>query len=437
VSVTFRRDDSIRFLVRGSFASLATRVVGVGLSYVVAVILSRTLGAKGYGLYSIALAWALILVLPSRAGLDFAALRFAAVYLEHGKQDRLRGLVRFTGLAVFGLSIVMGAIVYFLTAAGLTSAPPTLAPGMALIILPVAMLALVAAFLRNARQIVASQLYEQVLRPGLLIAVLGAWALTERSLSAANALVLTAIAALVAMCLGSAHAVRAMGGSGGTADYSPWRQWIALSFPIFLTTIVQELLNQLDIIMLGYLDSPASAGLYSAAWRLSSLITFGLVALAAVNGPLIAGAHARGDTDDLAGIARTTARLGFGASVLATAALVLGARPILQLFGAEFARAYPALLVLLAGGLTNAFTGASAYLLTMTGRQTRALAVFTAALLVSFILNLTLIPHFSIVGAAIASASATIVWNVAMLIYVRRDLGIDASALARPLSGAR
>jgi O-antigen/teichoic acid export membrane protein len=139
----------------------------------------------------------------------------------------------------------------------------------------------------------------------------------------------------------------------------------------------------------------------------------------------------------LARIARTTARLGFGASLLATAALVLGARPILQLFGAEFARAYPALLVLLAGGLTNAFTGASAYLLTMTGRQTRALAVFTAALLVSFILNLTLIPHFSIVGAAIASASATIVWNVAMLIYVRRDLGIDASALARPLSGAR
>jgi hypothetical protein len=35
-----------------------------------------------------------------------------------------------------------------------------------------------------------------------------------------------------------------------------------------------------------------------------------------------------------------------------------------------------------------------------------------------------------VVGAATASASATVFWNVAMLIYVRQRLAINSSALA-------
>ncbi len=429
-----KTDSTTSLLVRGSVASLSTRVVGVGLSYVSAVILSRTLGVNGYGLYSIALAWALILVLPSRAGLDFAALRFGAIYLDQGNASRLRALIRFSGFAVFGLSVIMGMAVYALTAAGLTRAAPALAPGMALVILPVAMLGLVAAFLRNARRIVASQFYEQILRPGLLILGLGAALVAGVRLSPANAMILTGASAIGAMVFGCVHAIRATGAGGGRGDYAPWREWVALSMPMFLTAIVQEILNQLDIIMLGYLDRPEAAGLYSAAWRLASLVTFGLVALGTVNGPLIAAAHARGDSGELARIARTSARLGFATSLLLTAVLVVFGRTVLQLFGADFARAYPAMLVLLVGGLTNAFTGAVAYLLTMTGRQVQALGIFMVALAVSFSLNFLLIPRLSIVGAAIASSGATMTWNIAMLLLVRRRLGIDASALARPPS---
>lgn len=424
-------NDTIGFLIRGSFASLSTRVVGVALSYVTAAILARTLGASGYGIYSIALAWALILVLPSRAGLDFVALRYAAFYIEHGERARLRALVRFTGLAVVGLSVAMGTVLYALTINRLTSAPPELAPGMVLVILPVAILGLVAAYLRNARRIIASQFYEQILRPGLLILALAAAVLAGLRISASTAMILTGMSALAAMALGWFHAVRAMGGGRGRPDYGPWREWVALSVPIFFITVVQELLNQLDIIMLGYLDRPESAGLYSAAWRIASLVTFGLVALTTVNGPLIAAAYARRDTAELGSIARTTARFGFGASLVLTVILMVGGRTVLQLFGPEFGRAYPALLILLIGGLINGFTGAVAYLLTMTGRQTKALGIFALALLVSFALNLLLIPRLSIVGAAIASSSATAVWNLAMLIVVRRELGIDASALAR------
>jgi O-antigen/teichoic acid export membrane protein len=53
-------------------------------------------------------------------------------------------------------------------------------------------------------------------------------------------------------------------------------------------------------------------------------------------------------------------------------------------------------------------------------------------LVLSIALNLLLIPRFGAEGAAVASSSATVAWNLLMLVYVRRTMGIDASALALP-----
>jgi O-antigen/teichoic acid export membrane protein len=88
------------------------------------------------------------------------------------------------------------------------------------------------------------------------------------------------------------------------------------------------------------------------------------------------------------------------------------------------------LAVLLAGGVVNAFTGIVGYLMILTGRERQALAVFAGALALSVALNLFLIPRFGAPGAAISSSSATAAWNLAMLVYVRCTIGIDASALA-------
>jgi O-antigen/teichoic acid export membrane protein len=71
-----------------------------------------------------------------------------------------------------------------------------------------------------------------------------------------------------------------------------------------------------------------------------------------------------------------------------------------------------------------------AYYATLTGRERQALAIFAGALVLSISLNLLLIPRFGAIGAAAASSSATGAWNFVMLGYVRRTLGIDASALA-------
>ena len=420
----------VRFLVRGSAIALATRVAGVGLGYVVAILISRLLGADGYGTYSIAMAWALLLVVPSRAGLDTAALKFAPIYLKRGDYSRLKGFVRFAAVCVVITSLVAGLGVIVAAGLKLTSIPAGASVATAVTIFPIAALGLVGALLRAERRIFASQFYEQLLRPALIIVpLLGAAALAVR-ISASMAVLFGAVGAFVALFLGGFHAMRVLPLSGSGADYSERRAWLSLGGVLLATTVVQEALNQVDIVMLGYLASAREAGLFAAAWRVASLASFAVAAMTTVSGPLIASSYDKGDFGSLGGIARLTARIGFAASLLICVPLALLGGLILRLFGPEFPAAYPALLVLLLGGLANAFTGAVAYLMTMTGRHSRALAIFAGALAASIILNVLLIPPYSIVGAAIASTVGTIGWNLVMLVYVRRAMGIDASAMA-------
>ena len=423
-------DGVVRFLVRGSAVALVTRVAGVGLGYVVAIFISRLLGADGYGTYSIAMAWALLLVVPSRAGLDTAALKFAPIYLERGEYSRLKGFVRFAAGSVLVTSVVAGLGVIVAARLGLTSIPAGASVATALTIFPIAALGLVGTLLRAERRIFASQFYEQLLRPAVIIVLLLGAAALAVPISASMAVLFGAAGAFVALIAGGVNAVRALPLSGSGADYSDRREWLSLGGVLLATTVVQEALNQVDIVMLGYLASAREAGLFAAAWRVASLASFAVAAMTTVSGPLIASSYDKGDFDSLGRIARSTARIGFGAALLICVPLALIGGLILRLFGPEFPAAYPALLVLLVGSLANAFTGAVAYLMTMTGRHSHALAIFAGALGASVILNMLLIPQLSIVGAAIASTVGTVGWNLVMLVYVRRAMGIDASAMA-------
>jgi O-antigen/teichoic acid export membrane protein len=209
-----------------------------------------------------------------------------------------------------------------------------------------------------------------------------------------------------------------------------WRQWLAISLPMLMVGVSQELMNQIDIILLGLLADERQAALFAVSWRLASLVPFALVGLATMAGPLIASAHERGSNDELHRVSRLVTRIGFLFAIAAAAILLSAGEWLLGIFGPAFVAGYPVLAILVVGGLVNAFTGVVAYLMLLTGRERHALVVFACALVLSLGLNLFLIPRFGAIGAAVASSAATVAWNLAMLVYVRRAIGIDASAMS-------
>lgn len=423
-------------VLRSSAVSMSVRTAGLALAFLSQLLISQTVGVSAYGQYSIALGWALILVIPARLGVDNTVLRYASIYLEEENFAALRALIRFA-LVIMVLSSSTVAILLIAQAqlgSGLFS---MFSSGAVLwigaLIFTLAALGLYSALIRSAKRVLASQLYEQVLRPGALIALIGAATFLGIHLSAEQALILTVIAAGAALAGIVVHfhsiapPLRAYG-----HDQGDRREWIAVGWPLLLMNVVQEVLNQIDVILLGHLADTTASGLYSAAWRLASLVPFALVSLSFISAPMIATAYRRNDVGELSRIAKVNARLAFMFSVAMAAFLAAIGDFALRAFGPGFEAAYPALLILLGGGLISAFTGSVGYLMTMTGRQKPALLSVCAALAANLILNVTLIPRLGIVGSAVAATSSVLVYNLLMWIHVRRTMGIDASVIARP-----
>ena len=426
-----RNNGSIgRLLVHGAGVSMAVRVFGIALSYAANVLLSRTLGVDAYGEYVIALSWALTLTLPAKAGFDNSALRYSTIYLERGDFAAFRGFVRIAASTVAIVSLAIGALIW-VAGADLIPVGWNTRVWAALLVLPLALLTFFSVVMRTARRIVSSQFYEQILRPSLIILGIGAAFFEGLRLTPASAMALTVFAAAAALVVIVVETKRTFRHARTQAPrYEEWRQWIGVSVPMLLMGVVQELMNQIDIILLGQMANARAAAVFAASWRLASLVPFALVGLATLGAPLIAAAYERGSTDELRRVSKIVARLSFVFAVLSALVLFALGKPLLALFGPGFVAGDRVLSILLLGGVVNAFTGVVSYFATMTGRERQALAIFAGALVLSIVLNVLLIPRFGAVGAAVASSSATVAWNLALLLYVRRAIGIDASALA-------
>lgn len=419
----------MRDIVHQSGVSFATRVVGLAVAFLANIVLARLLGPSGYGAYAIAIGWASVLAIPARLGLDNAALRFVTIYRDRGDVGLLRGLLRTSASAMavasaFGgvLAITAGVV------SGSRNVDPWLAAGVALLVFPFAAMGWLSAVIRSFNQIFASQAYEQLFRPALLIVLLGiAWVAGAR-LGAPLALWLTLIAVAIPLVVLAVQVRREVAALGpGQADVSERRLWLSVSWPLFLLSLFQEATNQIDLLLLGLLKDAASAAHFTAATRLSSLASFGLVAVTTVSGPAIASAFHRGDRATLAGLATMTSQLSLLFALIVVGGLLIFGRTALAAFGPTYPDAYSVLVIVGLASLASAFTGSVGYFLLMTGHERSAAAIMAGALVVAATLDVLLIPTFGAIGAAIGSASGLATWNLAMMIVVRRRLGIDCS----------
>jgi O-antigen/teichoic acid export membrane protein len=113
---------------------------------------------------------------------------------------------------------------------------------------------------------------------------------------------------------------------------------------------------------------------------------------------------------------------------MAVALIGLGPR-VLALYAPGFEAGYPALVVLVLGQALNALAGSVGLLLVMTGHDGDVAKVSAGVAVLNITLNFALIPHFDMVGAAIASALSIVIWNFILVVVVRKRLKLNSSAI--------
>ena len=166
-------------------------------------------------------------------------------------------------------------------------------------------------------------------------------------------------------------------------DYS-FKIWIMTALPILLVEGFYALLMYTDILVLEQFRPPDEVAVYYAAAKTLALVAFIHYSIAATTAHRFSSFHVAGDRAGLAAFLAQTIKWTFWPSLAATSLLLAFGRPILRLFGAEFADGYYLMFILAVGLLARAAIGPIERLLNMLGEQRSCALVHAGAFAVNF-----------------------------------------------------
>nr|WP_276315720.1 flippase [Ectothiorhodospira shaposhnikovii] len=424
-------------LIRGGAGSMVVKLASVALAFVTAIVLARTLGAEGYGVYAFVLSLIMLLAIPAQVGLPQLVVRETAKAQANVNWGLMRGLWRWSNLFVTLFSVVvvtLGGMAFWLGSEWLGDQRwQTLVVGFALVPL-IALGNVRGAALRGLRRVVLGQLPESILRPGLLLAMLLAvvWWWNAEVLTPASVMGLHGLAALAAFLVGVVLLLRARPRALRANPQPQYESayWRRAAVPLAMLAGLHLINSHTDIIMLGTIRTDEEVGVYRIVLQVATLVVFGLDAMNQVLQPHFARLYAQNDLARLQRLVTRSARIILLLALPPVLVMVVFGGPLLELlFGVEYRLGVLALGILAIGQLINAAMGSVGMLLNMTGHERDTVRGVAIAAVCNVVMNLVLIPPFGLNGAAISTAMTLLIWNMILRYYVFKRLGIESVAI--------
>jgi O-antigen/teichoic acid export membrane protein len=422
-------------LLQGVLGGAALRALSISLGIIVAIALARTLGPHGYGIYALALSIVTLLAIPLQMGLPPLLVREVAQYQQAQRWGLLRGLLAWTFRFAMFVSIVVGvaaASVAWIVRGSQEELELVTFLWAILLVSLLGMIGIQAAALIGLRRVVVGHIPDICARAGFLMLLVLAVQLAA-GLTPQSAMALNTIAAVVALGIGGLLLRRALPSAMQQAapEYGTGA-WLRSLLPLCLTGGMHTILTQIDAVMLGLFGNAEDVGIYRAATQTALLASLPLIFMGTALAADIARLHAAGDSVGLQRLMAWTGRLVLGVTAAVVLILVLvGDAILVTVFGEQFRPGHLVLALLSVGHLVGAALGPVALLLNMTGHERDTAYGSAIAAVVSIALNPMLIPFLGMVGAAVATTSAVVVWNIVLSRMVWRRLALRAIDLRR------
>lgn len=405
------------FRERGLRASLgmagAVRLLGVGSQFVATILITRSLGAAGYGrlAFGLALTWFTVLLTGLRLS-DQVARH------GHGSASQFWGAGMLAGLLAGGV-LAIGSRIW-------TQDPATQQVLIALT--PFAVAGPPLGVLEGAARAAD--------RVGLAVALMNG-AGVARMLTASAIVLTVATPTPVAFAMAES-AVAAALLAWGLTRLAGWRwSWrpdgttlraaVRASPALLAMAISAAVLARLDVAMLGFLRPLEEVAAYQIAVALGD-VPLQLYSAALIT--FIPRVARRPNADQIAqeyrGVLTT---LGGALAPVLAALAVYGDVASARVFGEALSAGSLVYLLIATGMAAQILTGPNGAVLV--GRDSRRpLIVLATGLVVSdLVLNLVLIPPLGMLGAALATAVAYLIVNGAAVVYVRPHVGPDVLTL--------
>lgn len=417
-------------MARTGLQSLAVQMSAIILGLGQAVMLARTLGATDYGMFATAMGVSAILAAIAVGGFDQYAVRELSRLRADGDLPTALAFIRFGNRAALAASLLAGAGLALVAGAYAGAESDWRNTFMlAAAATPLATLLLLRdGQLRGLGAVVIAQVPIAMVRPGAMIALLGAFWMAGLPMTALQGMVAWLLACFTAIVLASAvlHSRIPSLGVSGPAPTLPLK-WLVNASPFLGATVVVIIFSQVLTLMLAVLVGAEAVGLYQPITYLAPVLALPVLALGKPLAPRIVELWRRGEQSTLRRITWMYTIATFaGTSAIGLAVLFFGSFG-LSFFGPEFVAVEPALRWIVAATIIYAALGPSEILSSMMNAQHIVLGGSIFALAVTVALAALLIPTWGVDGAAIAFAAGIVSGRSAMLMVTVRRFGFDSS----------
>ncbi|HEX7852706.1 MAG TPA: lipopolysaccharide biosynthesis protein [Sphingobium sp.] len=406
---------------------LSSKGVGAVLSLVYLALATRTLGIRGFGEFALILGAAQ--GVAALVGFESwqGVVRFGIRHLHEGARDKLLALIRFSLLldivaALIGCGVAVVALAVMRARFGWSADLARDAFLFALVtVLSVRSTAIGVLRLhdRFALGAVADSVTPIARFFGALFAVwqhatvsgfLIAWALGE---------VLTAVTYWISAARVQPGILGRPASIAQVAADNPGI--IRFAWQTNLATTLNAASRQFAVVVVGFVAGPVAAGGYRLAYQLSLALLRGSDLFARAVFPEVARAHAKKDSDDLATLARNSARFTVSAGLITCIAVPLLGSPALHVIGGkDFGAVYPLLVLLGIAASLDIMAVGFEPLLIGTGRAATALRIRLLSVAVLFGGMIAFMAKWGAVGAGIANIMASALALALLVISVRR-----------------
>ncbi len=414
---------------RGSLAALLLRSLALVISFVTVLFISRNFSAKELGVFTLVQSVLMIMISIGRFGMHQSMIKRVAV---NKAKENILGIRRdYQNALIIALSVslLIVALSFLMSPLVGDRFLPDIQGSIYLSAIGLSVLLLVwrdinVASLRGLKAISISVFLEQAsIHLFTLLFLLIIYFAIEPEGAILNAYFLAILTAFLISQFFWYRETNKLDRTKGEVDFTR-KQLVKLSFPMLLSSSLLMLNQWMDSLMLGYFLNEEEVGLYNVALRISNLVMIPLFAVNAVAAPKFAEDYSKDGGSSLQHTVSQASKMIFLLSIPIVIVLVVLGEFALSIFGEEYIVSYLPMLILLIGQAVNVSAGSVMNLLQMTGYEKLGNRIVLASTVTNIAMNVILIPLYGAIGAAIATSSSLVVWNLLGLIYVWKKLKI-------------
>jgi O-antigen/teichoic acid export membrane protein len=412
--------STIRRIAKNTTVLMIAQVASYLLAFFYMMYIARYLGAAGFGILSFALAFTGIFAVFGDLGLQPLTTREVA----RNKSLAPKYLANVSLMKVILVAVTFGLIALTINLMGYPAETIRVVYLIGLYVVLAAFTqmfySIFQAFERMEFQAIGQILSAAVILGGVIFAI-------RHGFSVVGFASLYVIAAAVA--LGYSFAVMKLkfsspaSASGAKAmefDWSFWKSAIKEALPFGLSTIFVTVFYWISTVMLSFMKGDAVVGWYNAAYRMVLILLFIPQALIAAIYPIMSKFYIESQDSLRFSFEKSFKYLTILAIPIGVGTTLLAQRFILLIFGAEYANSVTALQILVWSTVFIFMSVPFGNLFNSLNRQIIVTKVVGICCASNVVLNLILIPRYSLIGASVTTLFTEFLSLALSLIWSRK-----------------